>query len=121
MRRGTRHDERRARLRVLDHLAAQPVDLLDELGGDDVARKALGDDAPVANRAEPAEVLRGDLTAEQLRGMLVMKRAEVERRVAAEHAQLARIAGRSRRQVRRWLQEYGLLTREPQDIHGSVS
>lgn len=43
-----------------------------------------------------AEVLRGDLTAEQLRGMLVMKRAEVERRVAAEHAQLARIAARLR-------------------------
>jgi DNA-binding transcriptional MerR regulator len=41
-----------------------------------------------------AEVLRGDLSAEQLRGMLVMKRAEVERRVAAERAQLARIAAR---------------------------
>ncbi len=43
-----------------------------------------------------AEVLRSDLSAEQLRGMLTMKRAEVERRVAAEQAQLARIAARLR-------------------------
>jgi DNA-binding transcriptional MerR regulator len=43
-----------------------------------------------------AEVLRSDLSAEQLRGMLTMKRAEVERRVADEQAQLARIAARLR-------------------------
>ena len=43
-----------------------------------------------------AVVLRSELTAEQLRGMLTMKRAEVERRVAAEQAQLARIAARLR-------------------------
>jgi len=41
-----------------------------------------------------AVVLRSELSAEQLRGMLTMKRAEVERRVAAEQAQLARIAAR---------------------------
>lgn len=41
-----------------------------------------------------AEVLRSELSAEQLRGMLTMKRAEVERRVAAEQAQLARIEAR---------------------------
>ncbi|HEU5103957.1 MAG TPA: MerR family transcriptional regulator [Roseiflexaceae bacterium] len=43
-----------------------------------------------------AVVLRSELSAEQLRGMLTMKRAEVERRVAAEQAQLARIAARLR-------------------------
>ena len=41
-----------------------------------------------------AEVLRGDLSADQLRGMLTLKRAEVERRVAEEQAKLARIAAR---------------------------
>jgi DNA-binding transcriptional MerR regulator len=43
-----------------------------------------------------AVVLRTELSAEQLRGMLTMKRAEVERRVATEQAQLARIAARLR-------------------------
>ena len=43
-----------------------------------------------------AVVLRSELSAEQLRGMLTMKRAEVERRVAAEQAQLSRIAARLR-------------------------
>ena len=43
-----------------------------------------------------AVVLRSELSAEQLRGMLTMKRAEVVRRVAAEQAQLARIAARLR-------------------------
>jgi len=43
-----------------------------------------------------AEVLRGELSAEQLRGMLTLKRAEVERRVADEQAKLARIAARLR-------------------------
>lgn len=43
-----------------------------------------------------AVVLRSELSAEQLRGMLTMKRAEVERRVADEQAQLARIAARLR-------------------------
>jgi DNA-binding transcriptional MerR regulator len=43
-----------------------------------------------------AEALRSELSAEQLGGMLMMKRAEVERRVAAEQAQLARIAARLR-------------------------
>jgi DNA-binding transcriptional MerR regulator len=43
-----------------------------------------------------AVVLRSELSAEQLRGMLTMKRAEVERRVAAEQSQLARIAARLR-------------------------
>jgi len=41
-------------------------------------------------------VLRSELSAEQLRGMLTMKRAEVERRVTAEQGQLARIAARLR-------------------------
>jgi len=43
-----------------------------------------------------AEVLRSELSAEQLRGMLTLKRAEVERRVADEQAKLARIAARLR-------------------------
>ncbi len=43
-----------------------------------------------------AGVLRGELSAEQLRGMLMLKRAEVERRVADEQAKLARIAARLR-------------------------
>ena len=43
-----------------------------------------------------AEVLRGDPSVEQLRGMLTMKRAEAERRVAEEQAQLDRIAARLR-------------------------
>src|SRR5262249_38864938 len=43
-----------------------------------------------------AVVLRSELSAEQLRGMLTLKRAEVERRVTAEQAQLARIAARLR-------------------------
>jgi DNA-binding transcriptional MerR regulator len=43
-----------------------------------------------------AVVLCSELSAEQLRGMLTMKRAEAERRVAAEQAQLARIAARLR-------------------------
>lgn len=43
-----------------------------------------------------AEVLRSELSAEQLRGMLTLKRAEAERRVAEEQAQLARIEARLR-------------------------
>ena len=41
-------------------------------------------------------VLRGGLTPDQLRGMLMMKQAEVERRVAEEQGRLARIAARLR-------------------------
>jgi DNA-binding transcriptional MerR regulator len=43
-----------------------------------------------------AGALGSVLSAEQLRGMLTMKRAEVERRVADEQAQLARIEARLR-------------------------
>ncbi|MFN8502586.1 MerR family transcriptional regulator [Kouleothrix sp.] len=43
-----------------------------------------------------AEALRGELSAEQLRGMLMLRRAEAERRVAEEQAQLARIEARLR-------------------------
>ena len=43
-----------------------------------------------------AEVLSSDLSAEQLRGMLTLKRAEIEQRVAREQAQLARIEARLR-------------------------
>src|SRR5689334_2669563 len=41
-----------------------------------------------------AGVLSGNLSADQLRGRLTLKRAEVERRVAEEQAKLARIAAR---------------------------
>jgi DNA-binding transcriptional MerR regulator len=42
------------------------------------------------------QVLDGDLSLEQLRGMLKMKRAEVEQAVTAEQARLARIEARLR-------------------------
>lgn len=41
-------------------------------------------------------VLSSELSAEQLRGMLTLKRAEIEQRVAREQAQLARIEARLR-------------------------
>lgn len=41
-------------------------------------------------------VLMGDLTLEQLRGMLKLKHAELEQRLAGEHERLARIAARLR-------------------------
>lgn len=42
------------------------------------------------------QVLNGDVTHEQLHGMLTLKYAQVEQRVAAEQARLARIAARLR-------------------------
>jgi DNA-binding transcriptional MerR regulator len=42
------------------------------------------------------QVLEGELTLEQLRGMLTLKRAEVEQQVAQEQARLARIEARLR-------------------------
>jgi DNA-binding transcriptional MerR regulator len=42
------------------------------------------------------QVLRGDLSLEQLRGMLKLKQAETQQRVAAEHERLSRIEARLR-------------------------
>jgi len=42
-------------------------------------------------------VLQGSLTSDQLRGMLMLKQAEVEQHVAAERGRLARIAAQLRR------------------------
>jgi DNA-binding transcriptional MerR regulator len=64
-----------------------------------------------------AEVLRADLSAEQLRGMLTMKRAEVERRLAEEQAKLDRIAARLRQiEQESALSEYEVVVKrvEPQ-------
>ena len=54
-----RQDQRRARHRVGDDGARQAEDLLDELGGDDLGGRALGDDRAVLHRDEVGGVAGG--------------------------------------------------------------